>query len=270
MEINPTLAPPINTAGLFGEHLKLMNPITLKSKCLELQKTSPELTTQKIIASSPILYVKQLEEESGEKFKPIYDLCTPPQFNCFLFDFPFLERRGQGFSVFEDGCFAFVFTMGENIYKLTVFADETYIVHYFLFNKWHVANEDPTFKNSGHILLGVIFKSLSLFRSPLFVNVKSSPSKLNSKSVEWVKVREYYTVVHRKHEANAKGAAELGTYGDNTHKRIAHARKAHFRILRSEKWGKNQGRKVFVSATWVGPREWIDADSKQIYSVQGR
>jgi hypothetical protein len=37
---------------------------------------------------------------------------------------------------------------------------------------------------------------------------------------------------------------------------MAHPRRAHQRVLRSERWGDRQGDLVWVKASWVGPKEW--------------
>ena len=105
------------------------------------------------------------------------------------------------------------------------------------------------------------------FQNPHLQLVKKSPPQVGGKSVEWQKAREHYVFLHKSHGANKKAA--LGTRpvveGD-TLKRMAHSRRAHFRTLIHPRFGKNQGQRVFVKSSWVGPKEWTDR-SGQIYRI---
>ncbi len=88
------------------------------------------------------------------------------------------------------------------------------------------------------------------------------------KSVEWLRAREHYTVIHRHHEANNRGVkvgAVVVTRGHT--QRIAHSRRAHTKLLRSPKWVNKQGQRVPVKASWVGPEEWRDEGGHQIYRI---
>jgi hypothetical protein len=107
------------------------------------------------------------------------------------------------------------------------------------------------------------------YASGLFQPITSAPprEKQISKSSEWIKARTFYTVVHRRHAANSKSVQQGATVADNSCLKTAHSRRAHFRILRSEKWGASIGKRIMVRACWVGPKEWIDSESKQVYTV---
>jgi hypothetical protein len=110
---------------------------------------------------------------------------------------------------------------------------------------------------------------LAVYRSGVFQPVHVSPPRdlSISRSVEWRQAREYYTVVHRRHAANVKGLAVGSVVADKTETLTAHARRAHTRILKSPRWGASMGKRIWVRACWVGPKEWQDAESKQIYRI---
>jgi hypothetical protein len=99
------------------------------------------------------------------------------------------------------------------------------------------------------------------------VTVSPPQAKAAAHPVKWKQAREYYTVVHRRHEANSKHSKEGQTYLNKTNILTAHARRAHTRILKSPRWGASMGKQVWVRSAWVGPRQWIDHASKQIYRV---
>lgn len=87
------------------------------------------------------------------------------------------------------------------------------------------------------------------------------------KSVEWLRAREHYTVIHRHHAANSKTVTEGATVTDSkASTRLAHSRRAHTRILRHAKWTYARGKTIFVRATWCGPKEWRDT-AGQIYQI---
>jgi len=90
------------------------------------------------------------------------------------------------------------------------------------------------------------------------------------RSVQWVQQRTHYTLISHGHPANkaevkhgqhvqVDQAAELA--------RMAHSRRAHYRTLKSERFRFAKGTQVFVKSAWVGPKEWRDAGSRQIYKI---
>lgn len=92
----------------------------------------------------------------------------------------------------------------------------------------------------------------------------------NGKSVQWVEQRTHYTLIHHGHPANRKEVTEGQDVNVNTKEemtRMAHGRRAHKRTLRHERYRYARGKTIFVRATWVGPKEWKEKGSKQIYKI---
>jgi len=99
-----------------------------------------------------------------------------------------------------------------------------------------------------------------------------SPEDRPGKSVEWVQAREHYTIIHRTHAANSKNVAQGEVVEQNEEKhilRVAHTRRAHERVLRSEKFKYMRGQTIQIKATWVGPPEWKNT-AGQIYRIVER
>lgn len=115
-----------------------------------------------------------------------------------------------------------------------------------------------------------IFTSVCWFirevTSPANFTASVSPSK-QGKSVEWVKSRSHYVILHRGHPANRKEVGH-GTNIKDCAKAIvrqAHSRRAHARVLRSPRFKNKVGQIIYVKASWVGPEEWKQSGS--IYRV---
>jgi hypothetical protein len=90
------------------------------------------------------------------------------------------------------------------------------------------------------------------------------------KSVQWLRSQTHYTVLHRHHAANMKDAVKGAVISQDEGKhltRLAHSRRAHYRLLRSERYKKTRGLRIFIKDTWVGPKEWRDT-AGQIYRIQ--
>jgi hypothetical protein len=91
-----------------------------------------------------------------------------------------------------------------------------------------------------------------------------------SKSVQWRKAREHYTLISHGHPANTATVREGATVRVDERlerERMAHARRAHFRTLKSDRFRFAKGKQILVRATWVGPKEWRDEGSGQIYRI---
>jgi hypothetical protein len=91
------------------------------------------------------------------------------------------------------------------------------------------------------------------------------------RSVEWLAPRSHIVLIHRSCGINnAKFATgsktETTAKYSQSIKKISHARRAHFRILRSPRFIRKIGAKIFVKSTWVGPKEWEDATG-QVYKI---
>jgi hypothetical protein len=92
----------------------------------------------------------------------------------------------------------------------------------------------------------------------------------NRRSVEWVKARTHYTLITHGHPANRpeiKHGERVQSDHEGELKRMAHARKAHKRTLRSERFRYMRGQTINVKAAWIGPKEWRDQGGKQIYRI---
>lgn len=117
---------------------------------------------------------------------------------------------------------------------------------------------------------GMIYGTIMLVCYEYFVPhnfmAKVTPDK-PGKSVEWLRAREHYTVIHRHHAAN-NAAVKEGTkvYDDKHLTRLAHSRRAHTKLLTHPKWTHKRGQRIFVKASWVGPQEWKDT-AGQIYTI---
>jgi hypothetical protein len=90
------------------------------------------------------------------------------------------------------------------------------------------------------------------------------------RSVEWVRARTHYTLITHGHPANRQEVKEgervqADQQGELT--RMAHNRRAHYKTLRHERFRFARGKRIFVKATWVGPKEWRDEGGKQIYRI---
>ena len=87
------------------------------------------------------------------------------------------------------------------------------------------------------------------------------------KSVEWIKARTHYVLIHKAHPANQKDiqAGAKVKEDDKSMKRQAHSRRAHIRILRSHRFKNKVGQTIRVKACWVGPDTWKQFGS--IYKI---
>ena len=108
------------------------------------------------------------------------------------------------------------------------------------------------------------------FCNPHLYLCKKHPPIPAGKSVLWQKAREHYVLLHKTHAANkresvGKKMIEDGPLVD----RIAHSRRAHYRLLRSPKFRHKQGQRIWVQSAWVGPKEWTDR-AGQIYRIVER
>jgi hypothetical protein len=96
-----------------------------------------------------------------------------------------------------------------------------------------------------------------------------SPNK-PSKSIEWVKARTHYTLIYHGHPANTKNLAEGSNVTVDRKEqltRMAHNRRAHYKTLKHERFRYARGKRIFVKASWVGPKEWKDEGGHQIYKI---
>lgn len=181
--------------------------------------------------------------------------------------FPGLERTCEGFIWNDGGMISGVISMSLNGRELVFMSRHTPTrnatdwLHPAL--GWVEVTDEAMREHVGAVMFGLLW----FYAAPLMQPVRVEPEARAGKSVEWVRARSYYSVVHRRHAANRKEVLAGAVVRDNTLARIAHARRAHVRVLRSAKWGAKQGQTVWVRSAWVGPREWRDAASRQVYRV---
>ncbi len=109
------------------------------------------------------------------------------------------------------------------------------------------------------------FISMSSCARHHLVKVGPTENERKGRSVEWIKSKEHYLVLGPEH---AKAVAN-GTQKDfnGTITRAMHQRRGHFRRLTHERFTKKKGLRIWVNASWVGPKEWLGTD-KKIYIVQ--
>jgi hypothetical protein len=121
-------------------------------------------------------------------------------------------------------------------------------------------------------LVGILIASLEMlskeYLRPGNHVAKVEPGK-PGKSVQWIQAREHYTVINRNHAANKKGVPRGSMVNQDESKhitRIAHTRRAHDRVLRSDRYKAMRGKTIQISSTWVGPEEWKDS-AGQVYRI---
>lgn len=97
-----------------------------------------------------------------------------------------------------------------------------------------------------------------------------SPNSKEPRSVEWTKARTHYTIITHDHPANKKEVKHSERVTDDQKgelTRMAHNRRAHYKTLRHPRYRFARGQRIFVRATWVGPKEWQDEGGRQIYKI---
>jgi hypothetical protein len=90
------------------------------------------------------------------------------------------------------------------------------------------------------------------------------------RSVQWRKARTHYTLISHGHPANKATVGHGARIANDTSAelvRMAHNRRAHYKTLKHERYKFARGKRIFVKATWVGPKEWRDEGGKQIYRI---
>lgn len=115
-------------------------------------------------------------------------------------------------------------------------------------------------------LYGTVLVLCYNYLAPHAFMAKVTPAK-QGKSVEWLKAREHYTVIHRHHAANNSAVREGAVVSDRGNiQRLAHSRRAHTKLLKHPRYTFKRGQRIFVRASWVGPKEWKDT-AGQTYQI---
>lgn len=126
------------------------------------------------------------------------------------------------------------------------------------------AAPDP--KDTFMALYGTILLIAYNYLAPHSFMARVTPAK-EGKSVEWLRAREHYTVIHRNHAANSATVKEGATVSDHGNlQRLAHSRRAHTKLLKHPRYRFKLGQRIFVRASWVGPKEWQDT-AGQTYTI---
>lgn len=112
------------------------------------------------------------------------------------------------------------------------------------------------------IPLACVFISLSTH--PANSVVQRFP-KEKKNDVNWVASRSHYLIIDND-ESKTISHSGISRSLDGMITRAMHARRAHFRTLRHEKFKANIGKRIWVHSCWVGPKEWEGTDAK-IYRV---
>lgn len=91
------------------------------------------------------------------------------------------------------------------------------------------------------------------------VVLKVTPES-KGRTVEWRMAREHYLIINKKQASLCRDRKS----GPSPQQivRAAHARIAHFRVLRSEKFKHKRGQRIRVREAWIGPEEWQGLDKK--------
>jgi hypothetical protein len=136
-------------------------------------------------------------------------------------------------------------------------------------NDWCVPHKTP--EEATHALGDPFCQLLqqvsSDFLNPHLFACKKSPPIPKGKSIIWQQQREHYVLLHKSHPANTNASKDRKKIDDEPQiLKAAHCRRAHFRLLKSAKFKYKIGQRIFIRATWVGPKEWQDR-AGQIYKI---
>ena len=125
----------------------------------------------------------------------------------------------------------------------------------------------PHLRDSIHNVVMTYFHSLVQCSEPKNFILETHPKKIKdpskSKKIPRSHQRPQYTLLEPNKIRKIMG---LDSPGVPTGKTVRpHERRAHTRILRSERYGDNRGKRINIKATWVGPSEAIVGN--KIYKV---
>ena len=111
----------------------------------------------------------------------------------------------------------------------------------------------------------VLFSFFASLLNPHLHLATVRPDK-QGKSVEWMRQRTHFVFIHKSHQANRVGFSGKADVCEKQIQRMAHSRRAHYRVLRHPKYKNKIGQKIHVRSCWVGPKEW-QGNSGQIYRI---
>lgn len=142
----------------------------------------------------------------------------------------------------------------------------TYEIHNAIGEKGDVDTVKKTALQYVFIVLGFAMDAMA----PTNRIATVEPTRDEPRSVEWVKARTHYTIIAHDHPANNKEVRKgqrVKVDEQEEIRRMAHARRAHYKTLRHPRYRFARGQRIFVRATWVGPKEWQDEGGRQIYKI---
>lgn len=106
--------------------------------------------------------------------------------------------------------------------------------------------------------LQMMLEFVSIVNCPRHFITRVRPNATH-RSVEWINKKTHFIILSPEHARNVRSGHRAPLDGKIT--KAMHKRRAHFRTLKSEKYTHKKGFKIWVKATWVGPKEWIDTQN---------
>lgn len=139
-------------------------------------------------------------------------------------------------------------------------------VNMYLNGKSHpvLPHKEQTVSRTASAMRSVVTRLCFDVMSKTSAVVRVMPKPRPDKGVEWHLSRTHYCIITKKQAMKIRDAK--GAIDHHTIKRAAGWRRAHWRLLRSEKFTHKRGQKVPVIECWVGPDTWFGLDNK-IYKV---
>lgn len=295
----------VYSAAHENENDQKMNPITFNNSLLVLEQTAPDKHLKaklRAMAESPLIKWSEPTDADWNHadFPEVFfeNKCPRLPFKMFRVD-GFYHYKGDGFSKFK----AWLVQNGihEKNPGYTVViepqSDENGdlvsqgIKPFLLITNFRAIDREPELGKikwtyqcfdiksrkvynkevSTEVMASVCFEWVCKlcidFYNPHLFLCKTHPPIPQGKSVAWQKAREHFVLLHKSHSANKAEAVGQKVIEDGgTVDRIAHSRRAHFRLLRSPRFRHKQGARVWVKSAWCGPKEWSDR-SGQIYKI---
>jgi hypothetical protein len=109
---------------------------------------------------------------------------------------------------------------------------------------------------------------LTLISSGARHMVKKVP-QVSGKSVHWTESRSRIVLIDNREAAALQHKAGVKHTEEEKREinRAAHSRRGHSRLLSAPRYKANVGKRVFVKACWVGPKEWMDTAGQTLYKL---
>jgi hypothetical protein len=186
-----------------------------------------------------------------------------------------LKGLSREFAALEDKIFALTLPMDERRgdYAVNIGSQSPFEMRWWADGAWRDIDTSRV-RIAKHLsdLKHTLVTALTAFAFdamlPTNHRVEVTPDK-KGKSVEWTRARTHYTLITHGHPANRphREGATIAADREGELTRMAHNRRGHFRTLTAARFTYARGKRVFVRSTWVGPKEWREAGSRQIYRI---